>query len=124
MPKIISKIVDRIEVFRAAWREIAPGAVFAGMTYEQFVEASEPPLAVREEILAMERQLNGKKAERSIADETASTMLALLVNSVRGTPGYGEDCPLYRAFGFIRKSDRKSGLARKEAMQTDKANIG
>lgn len=122
MPKITLKIVDRIEVFRAAWREMAPDAVFAGMTYAQFVEASEPSLAVRKDILAIERQLNGKKAERSLIDEAASTMLALVVNSVRGTPEYGEDSPLYRAFGFIRKSDRKSGLTRREAKKTDEAS--
>lgn len=113
MAKITSKIVDRIEVFRAAWREMAPDVSFAGMTYAQFVEASELPLSVRMEILTMERELNGKRAEKALADEATSEMLTLVVNSVRGTPSYGEDCPLYRAFGFIRKSDRKSGLTRK-----------
>jgi hypothetical protein len=122
MPKITSKIVDRIAVFRAAWREMAPDASFAGLTYAQFVEAAELPLTVRAEILAMERQLNGKRAERSLADEAASEMLTLVVNSVRGTPGYGEDCPLYRAFGFIRKSDRRSGLTRKDAKQSGEAS--
>ncbi|WP_411826363.1 hypothetical protein [Luteolibacter sp. AS25] len=122
MPKITSKIVDRIEGFRVAWREMAPDAVFAGMTYEQFVEASEPPLTVRDEILALESKLSGKKAEKLIADDAASEMLALVVNSVRGTQGYGDDCSLYRAFGFVRKSERKSGLTRKSAAMADEAN--
>ena len=122
MAKIVRKIEDRIEVFRAAWREMAPDAVFCEMTYAQFVEASEPSLLVRREVLGMERQLDGKRAERSLTDGTAATMLNLIVNSVRGTSGYGEDSPLYRAFGFVRKSDRKSGLTHKKVNKTDEAS--
>ncbi len=36
----------------------------------------------------------------------------MVVNSVKGTPGFGPDSPLYRALGYIRKSERRSGLSR------------
>lgn len=118
MPKPTNKLVERIQAFRAAWREMAPEAVFAGMTLAQFEEKSEASLSVRGEILAIVKQLTGKKAEKSIVDQSVVEHLVLVVNSVRGTPGYGEDCALYRALGYVRKSDRKSGLTRKGSSAT------
>ncbi|MDP3851658.1 MAG: hypothetical protein Q8Q59_14220 [Luteolibacter sp.] len=113
MPKVVKKIVDRIESFRASWRDMAPDATFAGMTLAQFEVAIAAPLNLRGEIVALERQLEGKKAEKLIVDSAANELLDLVVNSVRGTPGFGQDCALYRAFGYVRKSERKSGLTRK-----------
>jgi hypothetical protein len=112
MPKLSRTIVDRIQTFSAAWRELAPSATFAGMTLTEFEEASAAPLSLRNEILALEKQLEGRKTARSKADLTAAGVLDLVVNSVRGTPGFGQDCALYRAFGYVRKSERKSGRTR------------
>lgn len=33
---------------------------------------------------------------------------------VAGSPDYGNDSPLYGAMGFVRKSEKKSGLTRKK----------
>ncbi len=33
---------------------------------------------------------------------------------VAGNPDYGNDSPLYKAMGFVRKSERASGLTRKK----------
>jgi hypothetical protein len=113
MPIPSKVIVDRIQTFRAAWRELAPDSAFAGMTLLQFEEASSASLDVRSAIVALGKQLDGKKTEKSKSDATVNELLALVVNSVRGTPGFGHDSALYRAFGYVRKSERKSGLSRK-----------
>ena len=115
MPRLKRTIVDRITVFRAAWRELAPEQAFAEMTLAEFEAATEPPIGLRAEIIALEKQLEGKKTARAIADQAAAEVLDLVVNSVRGTPGQGPDCELYRAFGYVRKSERRSGLTRKRA---------
>ena len=83
------------------------------MTYAQFETACEVPLALRDEILALDTQRNGKKTEREQADLVARDMLDLVVNAVRGTPSHGKDSALYRALGYVRQSERKSGLTRK-----------
>ena len=70
-------------------------------------------MQLRAEILALEKQLEGRKADRSLADDTVSELMDLVVNSVRGTPVFGPDSPLYRAMGYIRKSERRSGLTLK-----------
>jgi hypothetical protein len=122
MPKVQKNLVSRIGAFRVAWRDMAPEATFAGMSLAQFEEATQSPMRLRGEIVALERQWEGKKAERLIADSAANELLDLVVNSVRGTPGFGQDCALYRALGYIRKSDRKSGLTRKGGATTQDAN--
>lgn len=103
---------DRIQRFRLAWRELAAGESFGGMTLGEFELATEPPMALRAEIEALEKQLLGKRALRSTADREATELLDRVVNSVKGTPGFGPDSPLYRALGYIRKSERRSGLSR------------
>ena len=122
MPKVAKNIVDRIQTFRASWRELAADATFAGMTLAEFEVAAAAPLSLRDEIAVLETQWNGKKTEMSKADLAANELLDLVVNSVRGTHGFGQDCALYRAFGYVRKSDRKSGLTRKGGKPAVDAN--
>ena len=40
-------------------------------------------------------------------------VVQLAVNGVIGNPAFGPDSPLYEAFGYTRKSERKSGLTTK-----------
>lgn len=108
-------VSDRIETIGTAWRNLAPEGTFAGMTLEQFEEAVMPAIEKRQELLALEKQVEGKRTERALADKAAREVLEMVVNSVRGTPGYGSDSTLYRAFGYVRKSERRSGLTRKGA---------
>ena len=113
MARNIRSIEDWTTTIRSAWKELGPLAVLAGRTQEQFKTESETPMQLRAEILALEKQLEGRKADRSLADDTVSELMDLVVNSVRGTPVFGPDSPLYRAMGYIRKSERRSGLTRK-----------
>jgi len=113
MARPLNNVPDRIATIRAAWKELAPQASFAGKTLEEFDLALGPPLQVREEIEALEKQLEGRKADRMTLDEAASEELDLVVNSVKGTRDFGPDSPLYRAMGYVRKSERRSGLTRK-----------
>jgi len=99
-------------VFIAAWKKVAPGVSFAGMTLAEFELAVARPESLREEIRGMEQELKAKKAEREDVDAAADVVLELVINSVRGTPGFGVDSQAYCAFGYVRKSDRKSGMTR------------
>mgnify|MGYP007032615121 FL=1 len=118
--RLKDQVIDRIGDIRTAWREIAPDSKFAEMTLEEFEAAIAPPETIRKEIKALEKKLEGKKTKRSEADKAAGDLLELVINSVRGTPDYGPDSDLYRACGYVRKSDRKSGLSRK-SKKTDSA---
>jgi hypothetical protein len=114
MSQKLTRMIERIEVFQAAWLENAPTAAFAGMTLTEFKEAVKAPAELRDEILMLDRQVERKQVESLNAIATASEVLDLVVNSVRGTPGFGADSALYGSIGYVRKSERKTGLTRKK----------
>ncbi len=122
MAKINPYIADRITLFRTAWKELAPRESFGGMTLADFETATALPLALRDQILALEKQLVGRKTDRTKADTAANAVLDLVVNSVRGTQLYGPDSSLYRALGYVRKSERRSGLTRKGLQKSPVTN--
>jgi hypothetical protein len=110
--------IERIQLFIAAWKKVAPDAIFAGMTLPQFELAVAPSEALRDEIRGLEQEVKAMKAEREDVDDAAEVLLELVINSVRGTPGFGADSQAYCAFGYVRKSDRKSGMTRKSKNAT------
>lgn len=122
MPRLTNKIVDRIRETLSAWKEIAPDAKFADMTLEEFETATKAPATIRKEIDSLDKRLSSKKTKRSDADKDAGDIVELVINSVRGTPGFGPDSDLYRACGYVRKSERKSGLSRKKKETGSNAN--
>ena len=122
MAKTNPYIADRITVFRTAWKELAPQESFAGMTLAGFEAATTLPLTLRDQILALEKQVEGRKTERTKADAAARQLLDLVVNSVRGTPLHGPDSSLYRALGYVRKSERRTGLTRKGLQKSPVVN--
>ena len=113
MPISMKSVKDKIVLYRTAWRDGAAEASFAGMTLSQFEAATSVPLDLRSEIAELELELKRKKAEMADADLTALELLKLVVNSVRGTAGFGDNSPLYANLGYVRLQDRKSGKTNK-----------
>lgn len=113
MPLSMKSVKDKIELYRTAWRDAAAEVSFTGMTLSQFEAATSVPLDLRSEIAELELELKRKKAEMADADLTALKLLKLVVNSVRGTAGFGDNSPLYANLGYVRLQDRKSGKTNK-----------
>ena len=78
------------------------------MTLTQAEAALAPPMDLREQILALEKELEGLKMQRIDEDAAASKLLDAIVSSVKGDLDHGKDSPLYRAFGYIRQSEIKT----------------
>ena len=57
---------------------------------------------------------DAKRSEIDTIYSDANDMSVKVVNGVVGDPAYGDDSPLYGAMGFVRKSERKSGLTKKK----------
>lgn len=96
-----------------AWRTLAPDKTFGGMTLAQFEAAAAPSLEARQHITDLENQLAQRIAEREEADEAFAAKAQLAVAGVLADPNEGADSALYAAFGYTRKSERKTGLTRK-----------
>lgn len=105
-------VAERVGIFIAAWREIAPEASFAGMTLAEFETATTPVEANADKLLALAAQTSAALREKGEVESTARVLLRKVANSVRGDDAYGEDSPLYRAMGYVPLSERRSGLTR------------
>lgn len=100
-------IEDRIVVSIAAWRALSPESSFSGMTLAQAEASLAPPIDLREQILALEKEVEGLKMQRIDEDTAANKLLDAIVSSIKGDLDHGKDSALYRSFGYIRQSERK-----------------
>ena len=108
-----TEITSRRERIRTAWSELAPAETFAGLALNEFVADTVDSVTLREEIDATRAKLAGLYLQREQADAENRNTMQLVINSVRGNPAFGEDSALYRAMGFVPKSERDSGLTRR-----------
>jgi hypothetical protein len=118
MAKSLKDTEDRIERMTNAWETLAPDKSFGGMTLTQFKAVAAPSLAVRRRLQELDDQVTQAKAERNTADEEFDTRADQVVAGVLADPTEGPDSPLYEAFGYTRKSERRSGLTRKGKKST------
>jgi hypothetical protein len=103
---------QKMERMINAWRTLAPDKTFGAMTLAQFEAAAAPARASRQRIDALEDQLKQEIATRDRADDDFAAKAQLVVAGVLADPTEGADSALYQAFGYTRKSDRKTGLTR------------
>jgi len=112
--------LDKLNNIIRGWETLAPDKTFGGMTLAQFKAKVKPSFDTREELRALESQTQAKQIERDNADEESLRVTQLAVNGVIGDPEEGPDSDLYEAFGYTRKSQRKTGLTRKKKNCGDK----
>lgn len=105
---------SKLVTVRKAWFEKAPSAIFGGMTLAQFDEAVKPSLAAREKIETGKEMIDTGTNERLDADVVSNEKVQLVVNGVKGDVAFGENSDLYEAMGYVRKSERASGLTHKK----------
>jgi hypothetical protein len=114
MPSNPNTTKAKLDQVTAAWEELAADKSFGGMTLAQFKAACKPSLDAREELARLDSQLTQWQNRRDDADATTSETIQKVVKGVVGDPAFGEDCDLYEAMGYVRKSERKSGLTKKK----------
>ena len=103
---------NKLDRFVSAWQTLRPSKSFGGMTLEQFKAAIQPSLDARQHIESLEAELIAAQDVRDDADKVSQGKVQLVVNGVIGDPTEGPDGDLYEALGYVRKSERKSGLTR------------
>jgi len=112
MPESPKTTIDRIQTVLNAWQTLRPAKSFAGMPLEQFKEKVKPSFDTRTSISAFESQLLAAKDQREQADRVSLAAVQLVVHAIKGDPDEGENGEVYGALGYIRKSERRSGLHR------------
>ena len=104
---------ERMERMINAWRTLAPGNSYGGMTLAQFEAAAAIAREARQRIEELEARLKQEIADRDAADAAFNAKAQLVVAGVLADPSQGPDSALYEAFGYTRKSERKRGLTRR-----------
>jgi hypothetical protein len=110
-------VEERLETIKEAWNSLRKQKSFAGMTLAQFETAIQSSFNARAKIKDCENQLTAAQSEREAADAANNEIALLVVNAVKGDPTEGEDGELYAAMGYVRKSERKSGLKRPSSLK-------
>lgn len=113
MPDSPKNIEEKMNRMLNAWKNLAPSKKFGGMTLAQFEELINPAKEARTNIEEADNRRRQLIAERDRADEEFLQKAQLVVAGVLADPTEGEDSSLYEAFGYVRKSERRSGLTRK-----------
>lgn len=104
---------EKIERVVTAWETLRPDKSFGGMTLTEFKAKIAPSQIARQHLAAIEDQRIQALGARTDADDESMIAVALVVNGVKGDPAEGDNSDLYKAMGYVKKSERKTGLTRK-----------
>ncbi len=118
MPLTNKQIRERATKMSNAWAQGAPDVVFKGITRVSFNAALQAAAADDQEIADMEAQIRLKRTARDEKYQAISANTTNVRDGVEGHADFGGDHPLIEAMGFVRTSDRKSGLTRKKTPPT------
>ena len=95
-----------------AWKTLAADKVFGGNTVEQFAAAIEPSFTTRQQLDDLDNQRTHLINSRGDADDVSLAKAAAAVAGMNADPGFGPNSSLIEACGYVRQSERKSGLHR------------
>lgn len=98
-----------------AWKTLAPTAEFAGLKLADFEAQVAKSAAPRQRLIELKDEMMREQALRDAEDVMTMSKIECVVAGVVADPAFGSDSALYEAMGYIRKSDRKSGLTRKKS---------
>jgi len=112
MPLGPKEAYDRITHTSSTWENLRPKKSFAGLSLEKFNALVAPSISTRATIARLESELIAAQSQRDTADLVSLDALQHVVNSVKGDPDEGENGDFYEALGYVRKSERKTGLHR------------
>lgn len=108
------KNMELLQMTADALRELAPNTAFGGLKladFEPFVNTCEQD---RANLVDNENEGKALIVTRDTNDDIALAKRELIINGIIGDPNFGPNSPLYEACGYVRKSERKSGLTRKK----------
>lgn len=110
-PKLNEEIIERA---LNGLRDLAPDAKFnnKGLTDLELVAGES--MTARRRLIENDNDRSGIIAARDDADERALKLIEQIVAGIIGHDDFGKDSALYEAFGYVRRSKRKSGLTRKK----------
>lgn len=115
MPKGPKSNEERMLKGLNALKTLAPDKKFGNKGVAELEAQVEKSLAPRRRIDELDDERTAQIALREEEDEKTLKLLDQIVAGILADDEYGDDSALYEAMGYIRKSQRKSGLTRKKS---------
>ena len=122
MSKIsFKKIKERVLKILNAWLEGASTVIeFKNTKRVDFEARIAQAQAIEDEIADLRTRLSLKEDKRDDIYAQLDDDAVDIRKGVEGHKDFGDDSPLYGSMGFVRKSERKTGLMRKTKADKDK----
>jgi len=102
----------KYKAFLQALRTLAPDKAFGRITLAEFEAQVAKSEAPRDNIERLDDEKKQSEALMGTEDKITMKMCEKIKNGVIDDEDFGDDSALYEALGYIRKSERKSGLTR------------
>ena len=99
-------LMKRLEQVLSAWSEVAPKSPLAGMSLGEFQAGIAASKAARDQLFAAKSNYAAGIATRGAADMASRELVNRVISSAKGE--LGDNCPLYRALGYIPSSEKRS----------------
>jgi len=115
----VKEIRRNCQRMSAGWEQ-ARDVEFNGISKTEFDGDLDQCTALDDEIEIDEAALKAKKDRRDDRYRAINQKRKKVRLGVAGNEDYGEDSPLYGAMGFVRESERSSGLTRNRQPNGDK----
>jgi hypothetical protein len=115
MPISTTAITSRADKIVGAWKKSAAAKSFGDLTVDQYEALRTAVADASATVVAAEAATTEARNTLASALDTLNTASNDVVDGVRGDKSVGgADGSLYEAMGYVRKSERSSGLTRKK----------
>lgn len=114
MPKSPKENEAKYTRFLEALTTHAPDKTFGGITLAEFAAQVERSNAPRRKLVKLADEKVSEETNRDNEDINTMKMCEKIKNGIIDSEEFGDDSALYESCGFVRKSERKTGLTRKK----------
>lgn len=113
----IKMLKEKVEKMLSAWFEGARDVKFMNISREDLAAKNTAAESLEGEINELRALTKMKEDELANMYLDINNTTVSVRNGVSGDPNFGDDSVLYGAMGFVRKSERRSGLTRKKTVK-------
>jgi hypothetical protein len=113
-----SYIYQSAQKITLGWGDEAKETPFGGLTWSGHFSGVATYEGALDRVAVLENELAGARVERDVKLVELGDLNRQAHYGLLGTPGWGDDCSLMARWGYIRRSDRSSGLTRSSNAQS------
>ncbi len=105
-------VIETADLIHVGWSGCCPDYAFGTVQFVAHASGHAAFNATEAEVARLENLLVGARANRELKRDELNQLNRRAVYGLLNDPDYGDDHPLYAQWGYVRRSDRESGLTR------------